>query len=217
MIAVEEVRLKYDNEFKLKEDLRFSDDCSRSRLDKLPIVVLEFLLKRMDFISRIKLGEAYPKFIHVIIRKHLWRKFYVKLNSSIFDINQLNLMKKFLKDHIARIIIEFQSYDSNELDTLYGFLNNFNLDCFEFSMPSNHTNSRIIDLTCKNFKNIKLLVIDYKFLNNYHLVSITDNLKYLRYFDVTSSNDLCDGLKYFIKNVTHLISLILNVSLLSEE
>lgn len=169
-----------------------------SNLDKLPVVGLDLIFKKMDNLSRIKVAIALPNHIKTLAQPIYWTSFSVRFNKTTISFQDLQFLCKYQKNHLKKINVNLCSYNfvrvDKELDDL--FRNLSSLEAFVCNAYNLTETYLIVEFITKYMKNLKCLDISWRILNNDDVIRIIDNLENLDSIEITTDKDIRSGLKY---------------------
>lgn len=194
------VRKIYEPVFRLKNN--YVPNTSSSWFDKLPLEIIEKILHSFDFSTLVNFGKSYPQYINLIIMPCYWKGLEISLKSSFINLEEILLVKDYLKNYMSNVSIDLTSYEKHYLNgTISKVLERLNSKKLTCKMENNIKDFNLIRMITVNYKDLRYLDINYTDLNNSQIMQLTDKLVNLEGLDVESPKDIFNGIEYFLSKV----------------
>lgn len=157
----------------------------------------------LDHYSLIQFAHAYSNYKSTLIHPIYWTDLGVRLDDYVLTKDEFKMLSSYLNDYLLEADIDFFYEDESKIFNLMTQIaqNNHNLQKLKINC---NKSPRIIGLVYTSFKKLSSLDICYFYLNDYHVVQITDNLSNLKSLKVTSELEINFGLEYFLEKVKYL-------------
>lgn len=150
-----------------------------------------------------------PEILDEVFKPIYWSFINIQIDDNIFEVCEIVELAKFLEKSLKHLNIAlFNDRPENDsyLDEIFSACSNLRELYFRGVQLYSG-----IDKICSKLKSLTHLELKSKQITSDHLIQITNNLKYLKSFFVTSSRNIDDGLIYFLKNVSRLQKFGMNV------
>lgn len=178
--------------------------------DVLPDTVKHKILMKLDHTSLILFGFHCPKYLNDVFNPVYWSHIDTTLDDNIFSLKEIAELAKYLNKNLKRLslaIYNVKLENDSCLNEIFSAC--FNLRELNFSGV---LLSSGINMVCSNLKSLSHLELTYMLITSEHLIQITDNLKCITSLFVNTSNNIDEGLIYFLNNVSYLDQFGMKVS-----
>jgi hypothetical protein len=105
---VNTLRQKYLNNTSFHDYIKI-----KSYINLLPTEVIIYILQKLDHISLIEIGLAYPSLIGEVITQKLWKKLNIYFNFEEFNSIELNQLLIYLNNDLQKLMINLSNIDNN--------------------------------------------------------------------------------------------------------
>lgn len=204
---VKEIEEKYLNKAEdVESDMNSNEEISF--IFEIP-EFFDLLFSKLDGLSLVNFALAYPRYLDKLTE--YFQSFDVFTN--LLSLDDLLVFASFLNKNLKNMKLNRDiCYDCEKFEKLFKSV--ASLSSLEiYSIKHDQRNiSCIFNQVCAHLKNLTSLVCYNKEFANEDLYIITDNLKKLNSLKiyVIPSSKIQNGLRYFLLNVSHLVSLSLN-------
>lgn len=198
------LRTRYNYLFQLKNNEIVHNDkknITYTWFDKLPSLVLEKLLRKLNYCDLINFGLAYAYYQSHVVKTSLWEYFEVYLNECVVTFNDLFLIKKYLSNHIKRIAISVKSYKDQPLERLLEGFSDLRMIQLADSI---YLSDSVVKKIGDNFPNLRVLKFFDDSIKNEGVLMMASCLCNLKEFLISSSDDISFGLILLLHRIKNL-------------
>lgn len=142
--------------------------------------------------------QAYPYYKLKCLNPIFWNEIRHELSKNILSLEELRIIMKYLNKNLKKLNIDMTKYIDVNYEALFEEFLAYTKNLEQFFVYHIEPSNIVIQIS-KYLTKLTHLRIQWKLLNNEHLVLIADSLLLLDSLEIFSTQQVDEGLAYVIK------------------